>query len=68
MSIPRSGCRAAVLDEEILVVGGLDNGFSLSDMESYNPVTNKWRKRASMNEKREYPGVHLKIYIKDLKI
>lgn len=62
MSIPREDCEAKVLDKEIFVVGGYDGTNYFSDTESYNPITNIWRKCASMKQKRRAPGVCFEKY------
>lgn len=63
MLTSRYGFEARVLNGEIFVIGGYTKGEKLeflSDTESYNPITNKWTRRASMNEKRLAPGVCFK--------
>ena len=60
MTISRYGCEARVLNEDIFVIGGGTIKSYHSDVESYNPDTNKWTKRASMNHKRYAPGVYFK--------
>lgn len=56
----RSGLEAVVLGEEIFALGGYSRQGDeyLSDTESYNPVTDEWKKRASMNTKRYGFGVN----------
>ena len=56
MPTRRNGCEAKVFKEEIFIIGGKNENY-LSDTESYNPVTDKWKICAPMNEKRFAPGV-----------
>lgn len=46
MSFPGKDCEAGVLFEEILIVGKF-NENCLSDIESYNPVTDNWKKTST---------------------
>lgn len=48
---------AAVLNDTLYVVGGRDEFAALDTVISYNTTTNKWKRCASMKDKRNYVGV-----------
>lgn len=49
---PRAGTAVAVLDGEILVIGGEGNGNAYSKTEAFNPSNGTWRTLDSMNQAR----------------
>lgn len=67
MSTGRGGATAAVLNDNIYVVGGLDaNGASLASVEVYNIATNTWNTATPMATRRDNPGSAViagKLYI-----
>ena len=44
----RGGFASAVLDGEILIIGGEGGGTTYAEVEAYNPATNTWRTLAPM--------------------
>jgi N-acetylneuraminic acid mutarotase/fibronectin type 3 domain-containing protein len=45
---PRGGFAAAVLGDEILIIGGEGGGNTYEEVDAYHPATNSWRELAPM--------------------
>lgn len=66
MSRPRSGAAAAVIDNKIYVIGGVDKDTNFTSLvERYDPETNAWKTVAPMSAPRGVPAAAVldgKIY------
>ena len=51
---PRSAFMVAVLDGEILTIGGVGGGRALGVVEAYDPATDTWRRLAAMHSPRHH--------------
>ena len=53
MSGPREGACSVIIDNEMWVMGGVDNGYNaLATVEVYSPKTNSWRSCTPMSQRR----------------
>ena len=55
MATARAGATAVALSGRIYVIGGHDGTTPLATVEEYDPATDTWTTKTSMNVARNYP-------------